>query len=468
MSELKQKIRRLRQFLRQDLWEVELVDQRWWRRFLLHQGQLWTLVFRDFNADQCLLRASALTFTTLLSLVPLLALMFAVLKGFGVQNVLEPLLLQHLAAGSGDAISSLVDYINNTNVARLGTYGLVFLVLAVLTLLTNIEKSFNSIWGVEENRSILRRFTDYFSVVTIGPLFVVVAISMTSSLESQTLVQSLLDMAYVGEALLLLFKVLPFMVMWLVFAGLYLFMPNTRVSPRAALIGGIFGGTLWQLSQWGYINFQVGVARYNAIYGTMAALPILMFWIYISWMIVLLGLEMTYATQNLRSIRQDIRGRRVNFSSREQISLTVLLFIARRFYCGKPPLGQEQLAIKLEVPPRLLRSILEELQRLGLVAEVNTASAEGAYQPARALETIRLFDLYQGLAEDGADYDRLRNTLERRVIAELSDRLVAARQEALSGLTLRDLVVGAERAAGQAVGAGDQVCSDSSPSSQTA
>ena len=446
MSSLHTLIDRSRNFLEHDLWEMDAADQRWWRRFLLNQGQILALVVRGFVADGCMLRASALTFTTLLSLVPMLALVFSVLKGFGVQNELEPLLLDQLAVGGGTAVTKIVEYINNTNVARLGTYGLVFLIFTVLTLLSNIEESFNSVWGVKETRPLLRRFTDYFSVVTIGPLLVVVAISMTSTLRSQQLIITLVKYDYVGEVLLFMFEILPFMVMWLVFAGLYLFMPNIKVSPRAALIGGVFGGTLWQLSQWGYLSFQVGVARYNAIYGTMAALPILMVWIYLSWMIVLLGLEMTYATQNLRTIRQDLRGPRVNFASLEFIALTVLLFVSRRFYAGKPALGQEELSSELDVPPRLLRTILDELTRLGFLVATTEESDLNGYQPARALEKIRLYDVIRGLAVDGTDYSQLRKSCERGVVAGIEETLQAAERQALSEMTLRDLVLQAAEA----------------------
>ncbi|MEJ2525699.1 MAG: YhjD/YihY/BrkB family envelope integrity protein [Desulfuromonadales bacterium] len=449
MSSLRSVINRSKHFFDHDLWVLDAADKRWWRRFLLSQGQILTIVVRGFIADGCMLRASALTYTTLLSLVPLLALMFAVLKGLGVQNELEPLVLKNLAVGGGAVVTKIVEYINNTNVARLGTFGLIFLVLTVLTLLSNIEKTFNRVWGVQETRPLLRRFTDYFSVVTIGPLFLVLAISMTSTLRSQQLVQSLLDQQYIGEALLSLFEVLPFMIMWLVFAGLYLFMPNVKVNLRAALIGGVFGGTLWQVSQWGYLNFQVGVARYNAIYGTMAALPILMVWLYLSWMIVLLGLEMTYATQNLRSIRQDIRGSRVNFASLEFLSLTVLLFVARRFYLGKTALDQEALSSHLDVPPRLLRKILDELVHLGLLAEIVQEHDGTAYQPAQALETIRLYDVIRGLAVDGVDYSQLGRTRERSVIAKVAERMHAAEKEALDNLTLRDLVLQIEDAPDQ-------------------
>lgn len=445
---------RVRRFLERELWEIETVDMRWWKRFLLHQGQVWVVVLRDFFTDHCLLRASALTFTTLLSIVPLLALMFSVLKAFGVQNELQPMLLEHLAVGSNDVVQQIITYINNTNVGRLGMIGLVLLVITVLTLLSNIEKTFNSIWGVEETRPLLRRFSDYFSVVTIGPVFVVAAISMTSSLQSQNLVQRLLEQAYIGELLLLLFKILPFMVMWLVFAGLYLFMPNVKVSLRAALVGGIIGGTLWQLGQWGYVHFQFGVARYNAIYGTMAALPIFMVWIYFSWMIVLFGLEMTYATQNLRSIRQDIRGTKINFTSREFIALTVLVFLGRRFQSGSKAATHEQISTALEIPPRLLHTILDELQRLGLIVAVALEDEESGYQPAQALDRLQVARVVRDLAADGEDYHQLKNTAERRVVRGLAERLEGAEKEALEGVSLLTLVDEAENAEDQPEEAG--------------
>jgi membrane protein len=447
---------RARAFLEQDLWEADLARQGFWRKFFWQQAQLWTVVLRDFFADRCMLRASALTFTTLLSIVPLLALMFSVLKGFGVQKTLEPLLLKHLAVGSGEVVSLIITYIDNTNVARLGTFGLVFLMITVLTLLSNIEESFNKVWGVEETRPLLRRFTDYFSVVTIGPIFVVVAISMTSSMKSQTFVQGLLERAYVGEFVLTLFKILPFMVMWLVFAGLYLFMPNTKVSPRAALIGGICGGTIWQLCQWFYLYFQVGVARYNAIYGTMAALPVFMVWIYLSWAIVLFGLEVTYATQTLHRIRQDIRTRNINFASRELIALTVLLYLARCFFRGNRAQTLEDIAVHLSIPPRLLRDVMQELRRLGYISEVAAEQAENGYQPARALESCRVHEIIRGLSEDGVRYDHLHDVAEKNMVARLAERLSLAGKEALGGLTLRDLVLEMEASACTQAGEGGE------------
>jgi len=434
-------LEKIKTFVRREMWELDPRKLSPVRLIFLRHLQVGVLVWRDFFVDRCMLRASALTYTTMLAIVPLLALMFSVLKGLGVQNTLEPFILEKIAIGSAEIVSAIIDYINNTNVGRLGAVGLVALILSVLALLSNVEEIFNHVWGVRETRSLFRRFSDYSSVVLIGPVFLLAAISMTTTLKSQIFIQTLMGMAYVGDLIFLLFKVLPYLVMWAAFTFLYLFMPNVKVQFRAALLGGIFGGTLWQLAQWGYLNFQVGVARYNAIYGTMAALPIFMVWIYLSWVIVLLGLEVTYSIQNLRSIRREICGEDVNFASRELVALTILLATAANFLKGERPWDLERITEELELPPRLARSILDELVRLGYLSVVRDgADNDNAYQPARSPDAVSVHGVVQALKEDGATVTRLRRTVEWKIIAGLEADLDVAGREALGTLTLKDLV----------------------------
>ncbi len=431
-------LQRLRNFFQQEIWRIEPEGLNPPQRFLLRLGQVASRTLRDFIADRCLLRASALTYASLLSFVPLLALMFAVLKGLGVQNRLEPLLLEHIAVGSEEIVSRIVQYINNTNVGRLGTFGLVFLVMTVLALLSNIEDSFNAIWYVRETRSLLRRFADYFSVVILGPIFLVLAVTMTASLESQGFILQLKNTVYVGPLVIFLFKVLPYVAMWAAFAFLYLFMPNIRVRLPAALIGGVVGGTLWQLTQWGYVNFQVGVARYNAIYGTMAALPIFMIWIYLSWVIVLLGLEVTYAWQNLGSLRQDELGAETGTAARERVALGIMLYLGGRFRKGEPPGRAHQVARDLGLPSRLVRTIIRQLVHLRLLVEVSDdGHDEAGYLPARALDGLRIVDFLRlfrqeepappddGLAEELVQAARIGRLLDEAAGQALGDRTLA-------------------------------------------
>lgn len=429
-------------FFTQRMWEVDIRTLSRPRRFVLQQVQVAFLVARNFFQDQCILRASALTYTTLLSIIPMLALMFSVLKGFGVQDTLEPMILERLAVGSEEVFTQIVNYIDNTNVGRLGTIGLVILIFTVLTLLSNIEKSFNHIWGVRETRSLLRRFADYFSVVIFAPLFLFVAISMTATLQTQAFTQKLLGMALVGDLILLLFKTLPYITMWAAFTFLYVFMPNIHVRFRSAFIGGVIGGTLWQFCQWGYVHFQVGVSRYNAIYGTMAVLPILMVWIYLSWLIVLLGVEVAFASQNLRTLRQEISSETLDFATREHLSLGILVLTGEVFHRGDSPLDDEQIALALDLPTRLTLRVISDLTQLGFLAKVEREGQErDCFQPGRSPETLLIDEVLGALRNGGEKNPPSRHLIpENTVVSELMDRLSAARKQTLDGLTLQELV----------------------------
>ena len=439
MPGIREKIERLRLFLRQGIWEVQSSGHSRWRRILLRQGQIVLLVYREFVADGCLLRASALTYTTMLSLVPLFALAFAVLSGLGVQNTLQPLILEKITIGSQEIVNQIITYINNTNVGGMGTAGMLTLIATALMLLSNVETSFNQVWGVKETRSLFRRFADFTSVLLLGPVFLFIAISMTSTLESQALVQMLMEQAVIGEIILFLFRVLPYVAMWAAFVFLYIFMPNIKVRLPAALVGGIVGGTLWQLAQWGYVTFQVGVARYNAIYGTLAALPILMAWIYVSWVIVLFGAELAYVWQNLNVIRQEMREQKVNFLSQEMVALTILATVSRIFERGETPWKMEQIVGRLGLPPRMARLMTDELVELGYLSAVLSPEEECSYQPARPPEKVRIDEILQSLRGSGVTIGQQAGVAEWRCVREIEARIARATAEALRGMTLADL-----------------------------
>jgi len=444
IAALKGKIKRL-------LWEQNPADLSFFQRILLRQIQTAALVLRDFGMNQCLLRAAALTFYTMLSLVPLLALTFALLKAFDVQNLLQPLIIEKLNVVDGQVAEVLLGYINNTQVTKLGTVGLLFLIIAVVSLLTNIEKSFNYIWGVKSVRPVLRRFADYLSVILVGPLLIISAISMTSTLASNSLVQKLLEMQMVGNLTLLLFKVTPFVVMWLAFTGLYVFMSNIKVEWRAAFVGGVVGGTLWQIAQVGYVHFQVGVGRYNAIYGTMAALPIFMVWLYLSWVIVLFGLGVCYAKQNLRTSGRDLRGSEVSRNSYEQVALVILVTLADRFAKGESPVSHEQLAKYLFIPPRLCRSILNLLMQLGFVTEICTLGGRCQYQLGRSSGRLTLAEVLNKMGDAGEEVLHLRPHPQTQVALEAYRQVEELISESLREVTLNDLLSRSQKRAEQQV-----------------
>lgn len=441
MAEAAHEPYRLKKLLKQLIWEQNLQEMSWVKRTLLRQLQMMVLVIRDFYNNRSLLRASALTYYTILSLVPLLALTFALLKAFGVQNQLQPFILEKLNVGDGQIAEAIVGYINNTQVAQMGAVGLVFLLIAVISLLTNIEAAFNDIWGVNSLRPLLRRFSDYLSVILVGPVLLISAISMTSSLISHSFTQRLLEMQMIGSLIVFVLKTTPFIFMWLAFTLLYVFMSNIKVQWRAALFGGVVGGTLWQLAQLGYVHFQVGVARYNAIYGTMAALPIFMVWVYLSWVIVLFGLGVCYAKQNLRTGARDLRSNEVSRRSFEQVALALLVTLADRFHRGDPAINHDKLARLLYVPPRLCRAILMQLEQLGLVTEISGHVGWPSYQLGRDADNLSVSEVYELLRNLGEDVMYLHPHPQTTVALETCRHLDEMVESEFGGVTLKDLVM---------------------------
>lgn len=399
--------------------------------------QITLLAIRNFLNDQCLLRASALAFTTILSLVPFLALTFSILKGFGVQHRVEPLVMEQLSGGSQEVAARIINYINNTSMGSLGAFGLVALIFAVITLLGNIEEALNAIWGVDETRSLQRKFSDYLSVVIVAPILLLTAVSITSFLQSQSILQWLVENSYAGGFLLSALHLIPYMTIWIALVFLYIYIPNTSVHFFPAIVGGVLAGTCWQLAQWGYIHFQVGVANYNAIYGTVAVLPTFMVWIYTSWLIVLFGAEIVHSCQNIKIFRRELRTPEINFRLRELLALAVLQDVVTAFVSGAPCWTAQRLEDALDLPARVLRDLLDELVASGLL--VTTAGDPAAYQPAREPDQLLMAEVLATLRDFGGTWQPRRLTRGEEHLQKIIAKVDAAAANALSGMTLRDL-----------------------------
>lgn len=411
-------------FLPPGLWRLDPFRYTGWKRYLAGIWQMTAFVLRDFFEDHCLLQASALSFTTILSIVPFFALTFAVLKGFGVQNLLEPLILNQVAAGSQEIVSKIVTYINNTNMKSMGTVGLFMLIITAISLLASVEESFNHIWGVREDRSLRQKFSDYLSVTLSAPLLTLAAVSITTSLENQTVVLWLLDREYLGDVLLAGARLFPYVSIWIALVFLYMFIPNTKVRFSSAMVGGILAGTVWQIAQWGYIHFQVGVGRYNAIYGTLALVPIFMIWIYTSWLIVLFGVEVVYAHQNRRSIRQECHGIPLSHAFREELALSLLAECAADFLSRQNPRTLEQLTEGIHLPARQVRELLGDLEEEGFLARL--AGDEPHWHPECDPNRLKVAEVLTRLrqrggscigAETGGDWEPVRRVLYRSSLA---------------------------------------------------
>ena len=379
--------RRLRTFLERDVWLEDLARLSGHRRWMVPLVRVLLLVYRGFFFDhQCLLRASALTYTTLLALIPMLAFMFAFLKGLGGHEVLEQLLVGTLSVTSHDTISRILEYVSHIEVRTLGTIGLGALVFTTLLQVSAIENAFNAIWGIQTGRSLARKLTDYAGIMVIGPVVLLLVTGVNTAFRHQTLVTALLEQRLIGDAMVLLFTCLPYFALWLVFALFYAFLPNTRVRLVPALIGGFIGGTLWQGAQWVYIEFQIGVAGYAAIYGALAQLPLLIAWIYTSWVITLLGAEVTFACQHIAQVPLAWKTHLISVYRQEWLVSALYFAVVETFRAGTTPWSATAFAQQQQVPLSLVRELVTPLCEAHLLVEVT--AAPGHYVPGRDPATI--------------------------------------------------------------------------------
>ena len=293
-------IKRITNFILKDLWERELSGLSYLKKWAYNILKMGYMVVRGFITEKCQLRAFALTYVTLLAIVPFLAFIFSMSKAFGAFDAVRSLVLEK-AAVTQEIVTKIIDLASKTNLKTLGIVGLGFLIWTLIIVLGTIERSFNDIWGIKKSRNIFRKFTDYLGIILICPILALCTTAVNAFLSNSRLVNKMLGIEFIGVLVHQLLRLAPYLSMWLVFTFIYMFMPNTKVKSSSAVIGGIIGGTLWQLTQWIYIHFQVGVSRYSMIYGTFASIPVFLIWLYISWMIVLFGAEISFAFQNVRT-----------------------------------------------------------------------------------------------------------------------------------------------------------------------
>jgi membrane protein len=388
-----------RRFLLRDIWLLDLSAFSSGKSFVVRQLQVAVIVVRGFIDDQCLLRASALTYTTMLALVPMLAFMFAFLQGLGVQNLLEPLLVERLPMGSEETVHLILNFVKNIEVGTLGAIGLGSLLLTTLLQIGTVEQALNAIWGVTEGRTLPRKLTDYMSVLIIVPMALFLTMASTAALRNQALVAFLMRQHIIGDALVGVFSLLRYAMVWFALTFVYAYMPNTRVKLMPALIGGVVGGSLWQGAQWGYIEFQIGMAKYNAIYGALSQLPVLMFWLYVSWAIVLLGAELAFALQNATTYRFERFTPFTSVQVKERLALTLSFALIRAFTQNGGPWSAVAFGQQHRVPIRLLREVLETLTEAGLIVEA--VGAPEHYVPGRDPAALTPWHILRAMRQHG-------------------------------------------------------------------
>ena len=485
---MKKKITDIWKFLTYDIWRITEDEVTRTKFSLYNIIKTVYLCINRFTKDRMANKASALTYSTLLAIVPILAILFAVARGFGFDNLMEHQFRNGFGGNTEttEAILSFVNsYLSQTKGGIFIGVGLVMLLWTVINLVSNIEITFNRIWEVKKARSMYRKITDYFSMFLLMPILIVVSgglslfmstilsfvnsylsqtkggifigvglvmllwtvINLVSNIEitfnriwevkkarsmyrkitdyfsmfllmpilivvsgglslfMSTILKQMDDFVLLAPVMKFMIRLIPFVLTWLMFTGLYIFMPNTKVKFKHALIAGILAGSAYQAFQFLYINSQLWVSKYNAIYGSFAALPLFLLWLQISWTICLFGAELTYAGQNIRSFSFDQDTRNISRRYRDFISILIMSLIAKRFEKNEPPYTAAEISEEHQIPIRLTNQVLYQLQEIELIHEVVTdeKSEEIGYQPSMDINQLNVAVLLDRLDTYGSE-----------------------------------------------------------------
>jgi membrane protein len=387
-------LRELVQRLRGLLWESEPASRA--QAVALQVGRYTAVLGRDLFDGQLSMRAMSLVYTTLLSLVPLLALAFSLFKALGAHNVLEPLLLnflEPLGPQGEELAANVIGFVDNIKVGVLGSLGVGLLIYAAISMIQKVESSFNYIWRIERSRPFSQRFGEYLSVLIVGPFLVFTAVGVTATVMSSSVVARLSAIEPFGSTLTLAGKLLPYLLIIVAFTFVYSFMPNTRVKLKAALVGGVLAGILWQSGSMAFAAFVKGATNYSAIYSGFAIVIFLLIWLYLGWLILLIGCQLAFYVQHPENVTPSRTAPYLSGRVAEYLGLMIVALVGRRFVAGDPPPTEEDISRTLNADPDHTGRVVDVLLHHGILAEAGADRSQ--LLPGRDLEALTVSELWQ-------------------------------------------------------------------------
>jgi len=435
------KAAQIKQFVKQDLWTADLDTVHFVQRVGLQALRLTIAVALEVRHRLLDARAAGLVYTTLLSLVPLLAVMFSVLKAFGVHHQIEPVLAQALdplGPKGKEITANVIGFVDNLKVGVLGIVGVAGLFYTTYSLINKIEEALNAIWQVRQGRSWGRKFADYLSVVLVGPLLVITAFGLLASVHSHALVQRVLEIQPFGFLLVWLAKLVPFLLLCGVFTFFYKFIPYTQVHVSSALVGGTSAAILWGIAGTVFAKFVAGSASYSAVYSSFAVLILFLLWLYFGWLIVLIGAQVSFFHQHPTAYLSHLLWQQKPYAFQERLVLSLLVALTRRYLKGQPPPRPLELAIELNLPVTLVEEQIDRLVAQGILGRIAEPEGVSLVKPPELISVNEILDGARGGGPPGVpglndSSDPVHDVLRRR------DEAV---QEALAGLSLRSLALG--------------------------
>lgn len=436
-----------RNFFKKDLWQLHYDRNRPVKSIFLEWLRVTIAACKGFSTDNCYLKASALTFYSLLSIVPVLAVGFGIAKGFGFEKKLEEQIavqFQEQPVIAKYLITFSYTLLQEAQGGLIAGIGVITLFYTVIKLLDNVEASLNDIWKVFTPRPFSRKFSDYFSMMLIFPFFFAVSSSVAVFITTRVLniTQHSEYLSIFTPVFTFILQLIPYLLSWALFTFLYVFMPNTTIPWRCGIVAGIIAGTTYQLLQLLYIKFQLAVSSYGAIYGSFAALPLFLVWINFSWLIMLMGAEFAYHAEvdklNRDTPMEEDRIRVL--STRKIIGLYLVHLAVQRFCQGTSPLQLDEISKFLGVSPKILEEIAEDLKSKGILSKIDLETNEHAYQPGRDVQSIHILQICEALDSSNKPVLDVFSIPELNKIEEALNKLEKQARESGDNISVKDLV----------------------------
>lgn len=439
-------------FFTKTLWEIEADGLRRIRRSGVTVLRFLYKIQDEYRNGDLTIRASSLVYTTLLTFVPVLAISFAVAKGLGVHKMLAPTIysfLEPIGDKGAEIADTILDYVENINVKVIGSVGLIFLLYTAINTVQQVESAFNHFWQITRTRNFLRKVRDYLTVLMAGPILMVAAIGITTTVMHNSIVTKLTSIEPFGTTILFVTKLFPYVLIILAFTLFYYLLPNTRVRIRSALAGGTVAGVLWELLSWAFTKFIVSTAQYSAIYSGFAIVLVFMIWLYFNWLIMLMGVKVAFYHQFPAMLR--MRQDRAVFSERfkYRLALTIMYLIALHYHEDRPRWTMNALTKYLKIPVAPVLEVLAALQSQKLVVVMEE---DGTFLPARDIDAIKVRDVLQAV-ELSLPGDNLfgHQVCSKLVIEQVIGKLDEGIARSLSEETVRTLLAAPETIACEAI-----------------
>lgn len=425
-------------YLKHDVWQVEETPLSRGKSLLLKSLKIVLLAIYGFQKNDCELRSTALTMYTILSIVPIIAMLFGIAKGFGLEKMLQQQLVAQIPAQDTMMLRLMAfaeNMLANTEGGIVAGMGVMILFWTVIKVIGMIEESFNQIWQIKQGRSLTRKLSDYLSLMLLAPILLIVSSSITVFVSTQlTWIIQHLNIDATGSSILLYsLNYLPILIMAILFSFTFMFMPNQKVQWQAGVIAGIVTGIIYQLAQWAYLTLQVGVSSYNAIYGSFAALPLFFIWLQLGWVIVLFGCEISFYIQNYASYQHHEQYSGISFSSKKIVALQITHLIVNRFSQAEKALSCVQIAAQLNLPQSIVQLVLTALLEANMLVEINSTTDELLFQPALDTNLMSVYMIIEALENQGNNLLKSKTALAPfvKINADLQEALKVAAKDAL-------------------------------------